>query len=328
MAGRVFISGGSGFIGTNLVEYFSAAGFTILNFDTVSPRNAAHTLYWRRGNICDPGAIQAAIADFRPNVILHAAARTDLNGSTLEDYAANTDGVKNVIAAARLVPNLVRIVFFSSMLVCDVGYMPRHESDYRPTTVYGRSKMHGEQIVRALPTTELPWLLVRPTSIWGPWFGAPYRAFFEAVRAGWFMLPRDCRTVRSYGYAANLVAQVASLISARPADVIGRTFYLADYDPLLLSRWANAISHTWGKGPIREAPLNLLRCAALFGDGLQKLGYVSPPLTSFRLSNLLTSAVFDTSAIAQLCPVLPISMDEGVRLTVEWLQNDAARGVR
>jgi nucleoside-diphosphate-sugar epimerase len=320
MTGRALITGGSGFIGTTLVEHFAGRGFVVSNLDAAPPRNRAHAACWRQGDVCDSRAVHAAVEEFRPDVILHAAARTDLNGRTLEDYAANIDGVKNIIAAAERAPDIHRVVFFSSMLVCELGYIPRHDTDYRPSTMYGQSKINGEQLVRAIPTTRIPWVLVRPTSIWGPWFGAPYRNFFEAIRRGWFVLPRGHHPVRSYGHVANVAAEVVSIVAAPPTDVVGRTFYLADYVPMELAAWANSISIACGRGRIRDVPLGFLRLAALCGDAARSLGYANPPLTRFRLDNLLTSAVFDMSPVARLCPILPVSTEEGVRLTLEWLE--------
>jgi nucleoside-diphosphate-sugar epimerase len=328
MAQRIFITGGSGFIGTNLVEHLASSGLAVANFDCLPPRNAAHATYWQKGDIRDCDSLTAAVSQFQPDVILHVAARTDLEGSTIEDYSSNTTGVENMIAAARSLQHLDRIVFFSSMLVCDIHYTPRHDTDYRPTTQYGKSKVLGEELVRAVPPVELPWVLVRPTSIWGPWFGPPYRSFFEAVRAGWFLLPRHYHPRRSYGYVANLVAQVGSITKASPDLVAGRTFYLADYVPLDLSHWANAISRASGRGRVREVPLGLLRLASLAGDVLQTAGYRNPPLTSFRLRNLLSSVVVDTSELARLCPVLPVPPDRGIDLTIEWIEQDLERARR
>jgi nucleoside-diphosphate-sugar epimerase len=320
---RIFITGGSGFIGTNLVQHYSDQDCIVLNFDTSSPRNPAHEKFWLKGDICDAAVVREAVVGFRPDIILHAAARTDLDGATLGAYAANTDGVKHMIAAARRAPGLRRILFFSSILVCELGHIPRGETDYCPTTLYGESKVISERLIREIPNTELPWVLARPTSIWGPWFGSPYRSFFEAVRAGWFVLPKGCNSVRSYGYVGNLVTQVEALSVAAPEIVLGRTYHLADYEPLDLVQWANTVSAVWGQPAVRQVPMPLLRTAALFGDVVRALGWLNPPLTSTRLKNLLTSAVFDMSALRKICPVLPVDVDEGVRLTVKWLQECA-----
>src|SRR6185436_6691400 len=104
MAQRIFITGGSGFIGTNLIEHFAGSGLAVTNFDCLPPRNPAHTIYWQTGDIRERDSLTAAVSKFQPDVILHVAARTDLQGSTIEDYAANTTGVENMIAAARSLP--------------------------------------------------------------------------------------------------------------------------------------------------------------------------------------------------------------------------------
>jgi GlcNAc-P-P-Und epimerase len=322
--GRVFVTGGSGFIGTNLVQYFLDRGAAVVNFDYSPPRNPAHVSVWKKGDIRESSLLADAISDFDPQVVLHAAARTDLNGLTTDHYLANSVGVENMIAAARLAPHLQRIVFFSSMLVCEFGYVPHHESEYCATTAYGHSKVFGERLVREVPISSLPWVLVRPTSIWGPWFGAPYRTLFEALREGWFVAPRGTRAVVSYGYVGNLVAQVAALVAAPAEDVAGKTYYLADYEPLELSDWTNAISAAWGKGKVRQVPASLLRLLAKCGDVMQHVGWRNPPLTTFRLKNLSTSAVFDMTTLAKCCPNLPFSVNQGICATIGWLRSSTA----
>lgn len=49
-------------------------------------------------------------------------------------------------------------------------------------------------------------------------------------------------------------------------------------------------------------PTALLGAAATIGDGLQRLGWANPPMTSFRLRNMLVASAYDTSATAALCP--------------------------
>ena len=67
----------------------------------------------------------------------------------------------------------------------------------------------------------------------------------------------------------------------------------------------------------------MLEPAAKAGDLLKRLGWRNPPLTSFRLDNLVTEMVFDLTPIREIAGDLPYSMTEGIDLTVEWLR---ARG--
>lgn len=317
---RVFITGGSGFIGTNLVEHYRRRQCAVVNFDLNPPRNVAHHDSWVMGDICDASSLRTILTEFAPDLILHAAARTDLEGRSVADYYANTQGVKTLIEAGVDLKGLRSILFFSSMLVCRLGYAPRSKTDYCPTTFYGESKVLGEQFVRAVATKDLPWVLVRPTSTWGPWFSAPYRNFFNVIRKGWFVLPRKVDSVRSYGYVGNVVAQAAA-IAEQESRCVGRTYYLADYEPLHLEEWANGISRAWGRGRVHEVPLGMLRAGALIGDLAKSFGVKHAPLSSFRLNNLLTSAVFDMAETKNVCPSLPVGVDEGIRLTVDWLRN-------
>lgn len=318
---RIAITGGSGFLGTNVVSFYSRAGHEVINLDRAAPRDLACASLWRSVDILDADALQRAIREFSPQRIFHLAARTDLDGRTLEAYRANTDGVRNMIAAATGASALERIVFASSMLVCPLGYVPRDENDTAPNTVYGESKVVGERVVRT-SAAALPWTIVRPTSLWGPWFDIPYRTFFDHVARRRFLYPRGRRIVRSYGFVGNAVAQLDRL--SRAPEAVSKTYYLADYQPTDLRAWAELIRKSLGAPSIPEVPVGVLRLAALGGDVLKRLGMRNPPLTSFRLNNLLTNAVYDLEPTHMMCGDMPFNLEEGVRLTAEWLRTRGA----
>jgi nucleoside-diphosphate-sugar epimerase len=319
---RILITGGSGFIGTNLVEFCLRRGDEVLNLDLRPSRNPTLWHAARSVDILDSARLTEAVRAYRPEYIFHLAARTDLEGKHLEDYAANTAGVSNLIAAASGLPGLKRVVFASSMYVCRLGYIPRNEADYCPHTGYGESKVRGERIVRDEAGDSFAWTIVRPTSIWGPWFDVPYKGFFKAVEKGLYFHPRRHPVKRSYGFVLNVVAQLAGLVSPQvdAHRVDGRMFYLADYEPVDIKQWADMIASAFGTGQTHEAPLSLLRALAAAGDCCKRLGLRNPPLTWTRLNNLLTSAVFDLSPIQALCGESPYTLEAGVRMTVDWMR--------
>jgi hypothetical protein len=62
---RLFVTGGSGFIGTNLVQFLVDRGCEVLNFDCKVPLNSHHGKYHHRGELLDPVALQSAMRSFQ-----------------------------------------------------------------------------------------------------------------------------------------------------------------------------------------------------------------------------------------------------------------------
>jgi nucleoside-diphosphate-sugar epimerase len=301
------------------VDHFVRGGAEVENFDIVPPRNEAHRRYWKCVDMLNLAGLLQHIARFQPEIILHMAARTDLHGRGIEDYPVNTIGVSNLVECLRrhVCPRLV--IFASSMLVCRLGYLPKGELDFCPNTAYGQSKCQGEKLVRKEAGSFFPWIILRPTSLWGPWFSSPYRDFFSAVSRGIYLHPRGKEIRRSYGFVLNAVHQIERLIVLQGADFIGRSVYLADYEPIELGQWAREIQKCLEAPPIHEVPQTLLLVAAIIGDLLKSVGWKDVPLTSFRLRNLLTQAVYDTSEFEKACGPVPYTMRQGVTITCEWM---------
>lgn len=214
---KIVITGASGFIGTYLLESLRR-DYEVINVDSNTPKNKKLLDYWRDVDIVDFKSLQKIVKDFAPDYIVHLAARTDLDGKTLEDYNANTIGVENVLKIASELPNLKKIIITSSMLVCKAGYMPKNQYDYNPTTVYGESKVRTEQITWANPP-KCDWAIVRPTSIWGPWFGVPYRNFFDMVKAKMYFHIGHRSCFKTYGYVENAVYQIKQILFNDTTDV-------------------------------------------------------------------------------------------------------------
>jgi len=312
------MTGGSGFIGTNLVQTLVDGGFEVLNFDHKPPLNRCHGNYHQAGDILNSEALEFAMQSFQPELVVHLAARCDLEGLSLADYAANTTGVRNMISAMHNIKSIKRVVFASSRYVHPTATQPRRDDEYAPFTYYGASKAEGEKIVHS-SGLKIPWVIVRPTSIWGPWFGTPYRGFFDALRRGLYVHPRGERLYKTYGYVGNIVHQIKQFLTVPPELIHGRVFYIADYQPLEIREMAETIREAFGAPAIREVPMVVLRVLASAGDWGHRLGWKKPPITSFRLNNLLTQMVYDISSTQEIAGSCPYTIKEGVKTTVEWI---------
>lgn len=317
-AKNILVTGGSGFIGTNLVTHFLAEGHKVLNLDLAEPRLAAHRPYWQRVDLMDKEGLNAAILHFAPQLVVHLAARTDLDGKTMADYAVNTVGTANLLEVlGRCQPE--HVLLTSSMLVCRPGHIPVDAFDFDPGTVYGESKVQMEKIIRDADPG-FRWNIIRPTSIWGPWFGTPYKDFFDRVLAGrMFHIGGMTSATKTYGFVLNAVHQIHSLLlSAGPRSEV---FYLGDDPPLNIRTWADEIASFAGKPRPRVIPYPLIRLAAWGGDLLAKAG-IHFPMTSFRLKNMTTDNILPLENLKAISGPDPYRMSEAIRITMDWMKHN------
>ena len=317
---RILITGASGFIGTNFLDKLAKDGYSVLNIDILSPRNHAHNEFHRNIDITNFDNLYECIIDFNPDYIVHLAARTDLNGKSLDDYQANTVGVKNVLEASKNLKNLKKIIITSSMLVCSLGYKPSDIFDYHPTTVYGESKGMTEQITwNNKPTCD--WAIIRPTSIWGEWFGEPYKNFFDMIIAKRYFHIGKKSCTKTYGYIGNAVYQIEKILFSDTSSEDNKVFYIGDIPPINIEEWANEIAEHL-RYKILTVPYGIVYIAAIFGDILKKAG-ISFPMTTFRLRNMTTDNIVDLSRTDIIAPNLPYTRMQGIEKTLCWINSNS-----
>jgi nucleoside-diphosphate-sugar epimerase len=317
---RVLVTGSAGFIGGHLVRALIGHGHPVLGLDrrdTKPPEGTSHLSC----DILNAEALTAAVMDFQPDAMIHLAACTDVDVTGgLPAYAANFDGVRNLIDAVRQTPSIQRAVYTSSQAVCQVGYIPKNDTDYSPGTTYAESKMLTERVVRELDGGGATWCLVRPPTVWGPGMIEHYRRFFRMIARGIYVHVGHRVVHRPFGYVGNIVHQYEKLLAAPTDNIHRKTFNLGEYEPLSIRGWTDSIQRTLGARPIRTVPEPVARIGARVGDVVTALGFRRFPFTTFRLNNVLTEYFYDLSETAGVCGPLPYTMDEGVEQTVQWLR--------
>ena len=314
---KVLITGGSGFIGTNLLEKFIKDGYDVLNIDFREPKKKNHIKYWKNIDITNLMLFKQCVEDFAPKYIVHLAARTDLDGTSLKDYGSNIKGVENLMKIAKDLISLKKILITSSMLVCKAGYKPLDQLDYCPTTIYGESKVDTEKIVWS-NTPLCDWAILRPTSIWGPWFEIPYKTFFDMILNKKYFHIGNRSCTKTYGYVENSTYQIGKILFSETKDSSKKVFYLGDYEPINIEIWANQIANELNFS-IKRIPFFLIKLAASSGDFL-KIVKINFPITSFRLKNMTTNNVIDLSNTKTIAPDLPFSRASGIKKTLNWLK--------
>jgi nucleoside-diphosphate-sugar epimerase len=313
---KILITGASGFIGTNLLQFFIDKNYTVLNIDKVEPKNKNHTHLWKEIDINDLISTQKIITEYKPDYIVHLAARTDLEGVALDDYMTNILGVENLMKIANELKSLKKIVITSSMLVCYGGYYPKDQFDYKPSTVYGESKVETEKIVWAnKPVCD--WAIIRPTSIWGPWFGVPYKNFFDMILAKKYFHIGNKGCTKTYGYVGNAIYQIEKILFSETSNESKKVFFIGDNPPTDIEEWGNEIASELGF-KIIKMPYFIIKVAALFGDCLKSLK-LNFPMNSFRLHNMTTDNIIDLKNTDEIAPIFPYSRKEGIQETLKWM---------
>jgi GlcNAc-P-P-Und epimerase len=324
---KVLVTGSAGLIGAALVDDLVKQGKVVGGLDRNPVERSTGAAVNYVCDILDRARLTACVSEFAPDAIVHLAARTDVDGKDLSGYAANIEGVSNLVEAIRATPSVTRCIWTSTQLVCRVGYVPASAYDYQPDTFYGHSKVRTEEIVRASDGAGREWCLVRPTTVWGPGVNLHYQRFLKLVKLGLYFHVGSGPLYKSYGYIGNITHQYIRLLHAPTEIIQGRTLYLADYSPIDLVSWCNAFQRSFSARPIPVMPRFLVRLLALTGDALGRFGIGRVPFNSFRLKNMLTQYQFDMRETEAICGPLPYTIEDGVRLTADWI-NSHSQGYR
>jgi len=171
---RVLITGGAGFVGSNLARDLIADGVEVRIFDDLS---AARDRYvrglgvdLRHGSVTDPAATRRAVKGV--DAVVHLAAMSGVGPSVEHpdrDFAINVQGTFHVLDAARRT-GVRRVVFASSGAVLAGARPPLHEAIVPQVLApYGASKLYGEAALQAFQSVYgFTGVALRFSNVYGP----------------------------------------------------------------------------------------------------------------------------------------------------------------
>lgn len=262
--GRVLVTGGSGFVGANLVTALLERGHEVRSFDRApSPLPEHPRLTVLEGDICDPQTVAAAVDGI--DTVIHTAAIIDLMGgaSVTEEYrkrsfAVNVTGTENLVHAAQAA-GVKRFVYTASNSVVMGGQRIAGGDETLPYTerfndLYTETKVVAEKFVLAANGGEdgagLLTCSIRPSGIWGRGDQTMFRKVFESVLAGHVKVLVGGKNVKlDNSYVHNLIhgfiLAAQHLVPGGTAP--GQAYFINDGEPINMFEFSRPVVEACGQ---------------------------------------------------------------------------------
>ena len=311
----ILVTGGTGFIGSHLVERLVEQGQTVRCLvRRANPAGMPPGVELARGDLETGAGLAEALRG--ADTVIHLAGVTKAR-SRAYYQRGNSLATANLLGASG---NVERFVHVSSLAAAGPSTADRaHTEDDEPLPVseYGRSKLAGEQAVRESPLRERA-IIVRPPVVYGP-RDRDVLQMLRTVAGGWMAKIGRAQRRFSHIYVGDLVDGL--IAAAGCATGGGRVFYLADAAPVTWDEFGNVAARLMGRQlhvvSIPEGSAYVLGlCAELWSTLSGKPGILSRD--KVREACCAGWVCDPGRARHELGFCAPTGLAEGLRRTLHW----------
>jgi nucleoside-diphosphate-sugar epimerase len=290
---KAYVTGGTGFIGSHLVERLVDQGYhvTCLIRKTSNLRWLNHLLTAKSpqvelvmGDLHDVEALAQHVRD--TDLVFHLAGLTKAPDAATYDRV-NAGGTKGLIEACLAAQTrLDRFVYCSSLAAVGPSRdaTPKAEDvTPQPLTDYGSSKLKGELILREY-ADRLPITIIRPPAVYGP-RDVDIFLFFQLINRGVIPILGDAAKLLSLVHVKDLVAGIYTAAVSECA--IGETYFLTDGDIHTWLEIERVIADALEKHPLKvQVPFFLLDFISIFTEAAAKVTRQTPTLNRQKVRDL------------------------------------------
>ena len=321
---RIFLTGGSGFIGSRLAPLAIQAGHTVT---VVTPINTPAEQ--ARCDALAKAGIKLVIAPLEDSaviarelqghdVVIHlAAAQHEAEQPESYFQRVNVDGTRSLLELAAKA-GVRRFVHGSTIGVygsAAAGSLDE-DSPLAPDNPYGRTKAAAERVVREF-ASPLEWVIVRISETYGPG-DMRLLKLFRGIKKGRFPIVGDGQNLHQLIYVDDLSRGLLAACVQPAAH--GQTVVLAGSETITTNAMVSAVSEAVGnKKRIARVPLWPFTLAALFFESTFTPLGLKPPLHRRRLDFFKKSFSFSNARAEKVLDFRPqVGFKEGARQTAEW----------
>jgi nucleoside-diphosphate-sugar epimerase len=312
----ILVTGGTGFIGTHLLEKLVASGHTVralVRRIGASPRSLPAGVETVYGDLAGGTGLAEALRG--ANAVIHLAGVTKALRS--EDYYTGNVGATEQLVRA-MAGREIRLVHVSSLAAIGpsaAGAPLAEDDEPHPLTHYGKSKLAAEKVVHDLAPYAV---IVRPPVVYGPRDTDVFQ-FLKSISKGLVLEIAGGERWFSAIYVKDLVE---GLLAAADAPLAaGRTYFLAHAKPVSWRRLGASAARIMARTPrVVTVPFAAAHavgaCAEVWARLRGRPGIVSREKIAEARCMAWTC---DTARAAlELGFVAPTSLDEGLAATLAW----------
>ena len=328
---RILITGASGFIGSFIVEEALNRGFeTWAAVRKSSSREFLkdERIHFIELNLSSEEQLKKQLKDIQFDYVVHAAGVTKCLHKE-EFFCINTEGTKNLVRALLdLQMPLKRFVYISSLSIMGAirekqPYQEIRERDKaQPNTAYGKSKLEAEQWLNSLNEKLFPFIILRPTGVYGP-RERDYFMIAKSIKAHTDFAVGFKQQDITFVYVTDVVQAV---FLALEKGETGRCYFLSDGEVYQSSTFSDLIRKELGNPWwIRiTAPLWLLRIITFCGE---YMGHLTGKVTALNNDkyNIMKQRNWrcDISPARQELGYEPkVKLEEGVHKSIVWYKKN------
>lgn len=286
---KVLVTGGSGFLGSYIVDLLLARGYAVRSFQrSVQTEAAARGVEVMRGDLSHAEAVHQAVRGC--DAVFHVAAKAGVWGQHADFHAANVQGTRNVLQACRQ-EGVGRLVYTSTPSVVFNGAAFRGANESLPygsnwLCHYAQTKAQAErEVLAAHEDGKLHACALRPHLIWG--IGDPHLLprVIDRVRAGRLRPVGNGLNKVDITHVRNAAAAHLQAFDALGAGRCGgKAYFLSQGEPVVLWSWLRDLLGQLDLSlPKRAVPAKLAYAAGALAELLWHSAKLQgePPMTRF-----------------------------------------------
>ena len=317
MSHKIFITGATGYVGRNLVRYFSAKGSQVvaLQRSKIDLNHKIENVEFVQGDLFSKHLCELMKGC---TCVIHTAADTDHTNQSHTQFQTNVTGTQAVIEAAKQAGIQV-FIHLSTESVLATGNALKNITEDHPLPSssvgnYSESKAQAEEIVRSATTEKFRTVIIRPRFVWGKDDTTALPQIIQSIENKEFAWISGGHYLTSTTHITNLCFGIEQAIQHGQS---GQIYAITDSAPIEFRSFLTQLLATQHIAPpVKEVPRFVVRKIAKISDFLARIsqGKIKGPVTFQQYSTSAVEVTLDISKAKKELKYTPIiTLSEGLK---------------